>query len=74
VNWLASSGVVGSWFFNCVINIVRKLEKLLDRLPSALVPTCEAVAALEAVAGLELLLVDDEALTLVVMGISNIRL
>src|SRR5579859_485224 len=31
VNWLESIGLVGSWFFSCVVSKVRKVEKLLDR-------------------------------------------
>src|ERR1700744_741486 len=32
VNWLESSGAVGSWFCNCVVSSVRKVLKLLVRL------------------------------------------
>jgi hypothetical protein len=30
VNWLESIGLVGSWFFNCVVSKVRKVEKFPD--------------------------------------------
>jgi hypothetical protein len=30
VKALESIGLVGSWFFNCVVSRVRKVEKLLD--------------------------------------------
>src|SRR6185437_1239146 len=32
VNWLESSGEVGSWFFSCVVSSVRKVLKLSARL------------------------------------------
>ena len=35
VNWLLSSGLVGSWFCNCVISRLRKSPKLDDRELSA---------------------------------------
>ena len=38
VNSLASIGLVGSWFFNCVISRLRKSEKFEDSVPSAFLP------------------------------------
>src|ERR1700742_417284 len=48
VNWLESIGLVGSWFFNCVVSKVRKVEKLLDRSFIASGCVLVAVAGVEA--------------------------
>src|SRR5208337_4726753 len=42
VNWLESSGDVGSWFCSWVISRDRKSEKLLLRLPRAALPVWAA--------------------------------
>ena len=42
VNWLASIGLVGSWFFSCVISMPRKSEKFPASDPSGLVLTAFA--------------------------------
>ena len=38
VNWLVSSGLVGSWFCNCVISSLRKSSKLADSECNAVLP------------------------------------
>ena len=40
VNWLVSSGLVGSWFCNCVISSLRKSLKFADSEFSAVLPVC----------------------------------
>ena len=45
VNWLVSIGLVGSWFFNCVISNLRKSSKFADSEFSAVRWPVGAVAA-----------------------------
>ena len=46
VNWLVSSGLVGSWFCNCVISSLRKSPKFADREFSAVLPAGGVAAVL----------------------------
>src|SRR5271166_3781332 len=46
VNWLVSSGLVGSWFCNCVISSLRKSPKFADSEFSAVLPDCDAAVEL----------------------------
>src|SRR5271166_1223961 len=46
VNWLVSSGLVGSWFCNCVISRLRKSPKFADSEFSAVLPVCDAAVEL----------------------------
>ncbi len=54
VNWLVSSGAVGSWFWSCVVSSVRNVLKLLpSKSDVAGRPEFAALFAVFAVEGVE---------------------